>query len=169
MNARMRKKWSELMHIISVIKEEDTSIKIFYKLKKWYQKNKSFFSPEIIEKNQIETLINIDPSNYPLEKSECTPQSVKNILDVNPSTEEMMLSIFESKLWELVVLRTDDECQRCNSLGMSALFDIEIEKVVLECTVCGWIQTLEGIPHESITPATWRLATNKDLKLAGLI
>ena len=52
---------------------------------------------------------------------------------------------------------------------MSALFDTKIEKIVLECTVCGEIQILEGNLHNSITPTTWRLARNEDLKIAGLI
>lgn len=169
MNPRMKKKWTELMNIISEIKESDTSVTIFYKIRDWYQKNKKIFSPNLIEEYQLERLINVDIKNYPLNKSECTPQSIKNLLLINPSRESTILSLFRSKLWELIVLRTDDECQICHSLGMSALFDTKAEKVVLECTVCGNIQTLEGNSHESITPTTWRLATNKDLKLAGLI
>ena len=169
MNPRMRKKWNELMNIISEIQEEDTSEIIFYKLKDWYHKNKKIFTSSLVERYRLEQLINVDINNYPVEESECTLQIIKNLLHINPSKEESMLSPFESKLWELIVLRTDDRCHRCNSLGMSPIFDTEAEKVVLECTVCGSTQTLEGKPHESLTPTTWRLATNKDLKLAGLI
>jgi hypothetical protein len=169
MNKTSKKLWSELLDVVLKIDEKDTSIVIFYQLKDWYQENKKFFSPNLTEKYQLERLINVDVKNYPLDKSECTPQSIKNIRHINPSKEDSMLSIFRSLLWELIVLRTDDECQNCHSLGMSALFDTEAERVVLECSVCGWIQTLEGNPHESITPTTWRLAQNEDLKIAGLI
>jgi hypothetical protein len=169
MNKTLKKVWNELLDIVSKINEQDTSVTIFYKLKDWYQKNEKFFSPNLIEKYQLERLINVDIKNYPLDKSECTPQSIKNLRHINPSKEDSMLSIFGSLLWELIVLRTDDECQECHSLGMFALFDMEAKKVVLECSVCGWIQTLEGNPHESITPTTWRLAQNEDLKIARLI
>lgn len=169
MNKTLKKLWSELLLIILKIDEQDTSVTIFHKLTDWYQKNKKVFSPNLIEKYQLERLINIDTRNYPLDKSECTPRSIKNIRHINPSNEDSMLSIFRSKLWELIVLRTDDECQTCHSLGMSALFDMEAEKVILECSVCGYIQTLEGNPHEFLTPTTWRLAQNEDLKIARLI
>lgn len=52
---------------------------------------------------------------------------------------------------------------------MYALFDVEADKVVLECSTCYCLQTLEGSPHESLTPTTWRLAQNEDLKIARLI
>ena len=125
-------------------------------------------------KNQIDRLVNIDNLElYPIEYSDCTPESIKNLLYIDsyigPSSENSVLSLAESKLWEIVVLTTDDECRVCTSLGMFAIFDLKAEKVVLECSVCGAIQTIEGEAHDFQFPMTWRLAQNKDLKAAGLI
>jgi hypothetical protein len=169
MNKILKKLWSDLLFIILQINEHDTSETIFHKLADWYQKNKKFFSPNLIDKYQLERLINVDTKNYPLERSECTPQSIKNLRHINPSSEDSMLSLFSDKLWELVILRTDDECQICHSSGMFALFDIEAKTIVLECSVCYCIQTLDGNLYKSLTPITWRLAQNQDSKIAGLI
>lgn len=128
----------------------------------------------MIAKNQIDRLVNIDNLElYPIEYSECTPESIKNLLYIDsyisPSSEDSVLSLVESKLWEIVVLITDDQCRICDSSGMSAIFDSKAEKVVLECSVCGDIQTIEGEAYDVQFPMTWRLAQNKDLKVAGLI
>lgn len=170
MNPRVKRAWKELMSIISEISENDTSKTIFEKIKQWYQKNQKFFSPTLIAKNQIDRLVNIDNLElYPIEYSDCTPESIKNLLNIDSERENLVLSLVDSKLWEIVVLTTDDECRVCTSLGMFAIFDSEAEKVVLECSVCGAIQTIEGEAHDFQFPMTWRLAQNKDLKAAGLI
>ncbi len=170
MNPRVKRAWKELMSIISEISENDTSKTMFEKIKQWYQKNQKFFSPSLIAKNQLDRFVNIDNIElYPIEYSDCTPESIKNLLYIAPSSEDSVLSLVDSKLWEIVVLITDDECQVCDSLGMFAIFDSKAEKVVLECSVCGAIQTIEGEAHDFQTLMTWRLAQNKDLKVAGLI
>lgn len=169
MKNKLKKLWYELVAIVMLIDEQDSSATIFYKLVDWYQKNKKFFSKNLIDQNQIERLINVDIRKYPFEQSECTPYSIKNIRHINPSSEDSILSIFVSILSEIVVLRTDHECRICESLGMFALYDMEENKVVLECSVCFCIQTLEGNSHESLTPDSWCLAQNKDLKIAKLI
>ncbi|VEP15831.1 conserved hypothetical protein [Hyella patelloides LEGE 07179] len=170
MNKTEKTIWKELSNIIVKINEHDNSKTIFEKIKKWYENNQNKFSPNLIEKKQLEKLINIkEIEEYPIKQSDCTPKSVKNILYINPSNEASILSLVISKLWEIVVLRTDDECQICNSLGMFALFDLKAEKIILECSVCSSIQTIEGEIYNCLTPETWRLAENEDLKLAGLI
>lgn len=170
MNKTLKKSWQKLLNIIVEINEYDTSKTIFEKIVKWYKENEKKFSPDLIEKNQLRKLINIsNTQKYPFEQSDCTPQSIKNLLYINPSDEDSILSLIANKLWELVVFRTDNECKVCNSFGMFALFDSKAEKVVLECSVCGSIQTIEGEVYKSLTPTTWRLAQNEDLKSAGLI
>lgn len=170
MKPRVERAWQELMSIISEISENDTSKTIFEKIKQWYQKNQKFFPPSLTAKNQIDRLVNIDKLElYPIEYSECTPESIKSLLYTHPKSEDLVLSLAESKLWEIIVLMTDDQCQVCNSLGMFAIYDLKAEKVVLECSVCGAIQTIEGEAHDFQFPMTWRLAQNKDLKAAGLI
>ena len=170
MHPRVKRAWKELMIIISEISEDDTSKTMFEKIKQWYQQNQKFFLLSLIVKNQIDRLVNIDNLElYPIEYSECTPESIKSLLYTDPKSEDSVLSLVESQLWEIVVLITDDQCQVCDSLGMFAIYDLKAEKVVLECSVCGAIQTIEGEAHDFQFPMTWRLAQNKDLKAAGLI
>ena len=81
-----------------------------------------------------------------------------------------MLGIVYETLWEILVLVTDHECQRCNSLdGMFALFDSQRNEVILECRICYDVQTLNGKAITSISPDKIRLAKNDELKRAGLI
>lgn len=167
MNKNCRKAWREFCHTISQIDEQDTAPVIFQYLKTWYQENKRLLSPYLIAEYGLEELINIDPKSYPLEQSQSTPQSIRRFLNLEPSREESMVMFVRDELWGLVVLSVDVECQRCGKLELSALFDTEAKKVILECTQCGLIDTVDGHPDEFVK--TVRLAQNDDLKNAGLL
>ncbi|CBN59063.1 MULTISPECIES: hypothetical protein [Kamptonema] len=167
MSKNCRKAWHEFCKTISQIDEQDTALLIFQYLRTWYQENKMLLSPHLIDEYGLEELINIDPNSYPIERSECTPEIIKRFLDFAPSSEQSMVAILRDQLWEIVVLSVDVECQRCGKLELSALFDTEAQKVVLECTQCGLIYTIDGHRYQSIE--TVRLAQNDDLKNAGLL
>lgn len=155
--------------MISELDERDNSITIFQSIRGWYQKNQRLLSPRLTEEYGIEKFINIEPKDYPLEQSECTPQTIKRFLnkELEPSSEDGMIMFLYSELWELVVLAVDVECQRCGKLEMSALFDPEAKRVVFECTQCGFVQATDGSPDESVRGL--KLAQNDDLKKAGLL
>ncbi|WP_392533597.1 hypothetical protein [Nostoc sp. C117] len=167
MNKTWKKAWHEFRYMISEIDNRDNPIIIFQRIRGWYQKNKIFLSPHLIEEYGLEELINIDIKAYPLDKSESTPQSIRRFLNLEPSSEESMIMFLRDELWELVVLTVDIKCQRCGKLEMSALFDTEAKKVVLECTQCGWSQTTDGYPEKSVK--TLKFPQNDDLKIAGLV
>jgi len=171
MSKNGRKAWHEFCQTISLIDEQDTMSVIFQYLRIWYQKNKILLSPHLIDEYGLEELINIDPKSYPLNKSQSTPQSIRRFLNLEPSSEDSMVMFVRDQLWELVVLSVDVECQRCGKLELSALFDTEEEKVVLECTQCGLIHTIDGHidGHPDRSLKTVRLAQNDDLKNAGLL
>ena len=155
--------------MISDIDDRDTPVIIYQYIRDWYQKNKKVFSPHLIEEYGLEKLINIDIKTYPLEYSQCTPQDLRRFLspDLVPSRESIMVMFLQEILWGIVVLTVDFQCQNCGKLEMSALFDTEAKTIFLECTQCGWIQTTDGQPYNSLK--TFRLAQNDDLKMAGLI
>lgn len=167
MNKNCRTAWRKFCQTISHIDEQDTAPVIFHYLRTWYQENKMLLPAYLIEEYRLEKLITIDPNSYPIERSECTPRSIKRFLDFTPSSEQTMVAILRDQLWELVVLSVDVECRRCGKLELSALFDAEAKKVVLECTQCGLIHTIDGHSDESVK--TVRLAQNDDLKNAGLL
>lgn len=167
MHKTRKKAWSDFQHMIYEIDDRDNSIIIFERIRSWYQKNKMFLPPHLIDEYGLEKLINIDVKLYPLDKSECTPQDIKRFLNIEPSSENSMVAILRDQLWELVVLSVEVECQRCGKLELSALFDMEAEKVILECTQCGLIHTIDGHPDESVKDV--RLAQNDDLKKARLL
>ncbi|MGB3760706.1 MAG: hypothetical protein WBA07_30750 [Rivularia sp. (in: cyanobacteria)] len=167
MNKALRSAWLKFQHMIYKIDNEDNQITIFHCIKNWYFDNKKLLSSHLIEEYGLEKLINIDTKDYLLEKSECTPQDIKRFLEIQPYSEECMIVWLRDQLWELIVLAVDVKCERCDKLEMSALFNIETETVFLECTQCCWIRTIDEHLVESIK--TIRLATNQDLKIAGLI
>jgi hypothetical protein len=167
MNKALRSAWQEFQYMISKIDNQYNKITIFKCIQTWYLDNKKLLSPLLIEEYGLEELINIDTAYYPLEKSECTPDDIKRFLKLQPYNEECMIVWLRDILWELVVLSVDIECENCGKLEMSALFNIETENVFFECTQCGWVKTIDGYSDESIK--TIRLATNQDLKIAGLI
>ncbi len=167
MDKNCRKAWHEFCQTISQIDEQDTAPVIFQYLRTWYQENKKLFSRYLSDEYKVEELINIDPNSYPLERSECTPQIIRRFLEFVPSSGQSMVAVLRDQLWELVVLSVDVECQRCGRLELSALFDTEAKKVVLECTQCGLMHTIDGHPDGSIK--TVRLAQNDELKNAGLL
>lgn len=167
MNTTWKKAWYEFRHMISEIDDRDNPITIFQHIRGWYQNNKIFLSPYLFQGYGLEELINIDIKAYPLDKSECTPQSIKRFLSLEPSSEETMIMFLRDELWEFVVLAVNVQCQRCGKLEMSALFDAEAKKVVLECTQCGLLQTTDGEPAKSVK--TLKFAQNDDLKNAGLL
>jgi Zn ribbon nucleic-acid-binding protein len=137
--------WYELQGKISDIKDESSLVEVFNIIIDWYNANKHILSDSLIELYKIEELININPGNYPIYNSECTPQSVKNLLHIKPSSEDSMMMLLRDQLWEIIVLNVDIQCPRCQQeLGLSALFDMEQKKVILECTQCGWTQTIDG-------------------------
>ncbi|MBV6623707.1 MAG: hypothetical protein KI793_12355 [Rivularia sp. (in: Bacteria)] len=167
MNKALRSAWREFQDMISQIHNQDNQITIFKCIQGWYFENKKLLSPRLIEESRIEELINIDTKNYPLEKSQYTPEDIKRFLKLQPSSEECTIMWLRNQLWKLIVLSVDIECENCGKLDMSALFNIETENIFFECTQCGWIKTNSGYPEKSIK--TIRLAINKDLKIAGLI
>jgi hypothetical protein len=148
MNEALKKTWDRFQHTISEIDDKDSSDTIFQKIKKWYRENKVFLSPHLIEEYGLEDLVNINMNAYPLELSEATPKSIRHFLSIEPSSEQSMMMFLRDQLWELVVLSVDVQCHRCRKLEMSALFDIEAKQVVLECTQCGLIHTIDGYPNE---------------------
>jgi len=167
MNKNLRKAWEEFRHMISELDERDTPIIIFQRIRDWYQKNKKKLSPYLIEEYGLEKLVNIDIKAYPIEHSECTPESIRGLLHLELSSEDSLAMLLRDQFWELVVLTVAVECQICKNLGMSALFDESAKKVVLECTQCGWTQTSDGYPYEPLVRL--QLAQNDDLKIAELI
>lgn len=169
MNKLLRKTWHEFQCMISEIDDKATPSQIFESFRNWYKTKQNKFSPSLLKIYGIEELINIDMKKYPLEHSQCTPQSLRRFLHLEPSNEDSFVMFLRDQLWELVVLTIDAECHRCGTLEMSALFDIEAEKVVLECLQCGELKTLEGSSYKASNPKTFRLAQNKDLEIAGLI
>ncbi|MEH2053747.1 hypothetical protein [Nostoc sp.] len=107
MNKTWKKAWHEFCYMISEIDDRDNSIIIFQSIRGWYQKNKIFLSPHLIEEYGLEELINIDIKAYPLDKSESTPQIIRHFLNLEPSSEESMIMFLRDELWELVVLKVD--------------------------------------------------------------
>lgn len=167
MNKALRSAWREFQQMISQIDNRDNQVSIFECIQNWYFGNKKMLSSHLTEEYGLEELINIDTKDYPLEKSECSPEHIKRYLKIEFSSEQSMIASLRDQLWELIVLAVDIECQRCGKLEMSALFNIETETVFFECTQCGWVKTIDEQPVESIKKI--RLATNQDLKVAGLI
>ena len=167
MNKALRSAWLELQYIFSQIDNKENQIAIFQCIRNWYFDKIKILSPHLIEEYQLEELINIDIKNYPLEKSECTPEDIKRFLKIQPYSEECLIVWLRDMLWELVVLSVDIECENCGKLEMSALFNVESETVFLECNQCGWVKIIDGCSIESIRNT--RLATNHDLTVAGLI
>ncbi|MEL6462750.1 MAG: hypothetical protein AAFQ91_31755 [Cyanobacteria bacterium J06621_15] len=167
MNKALRSAWQEFQYMISQINNKTNQIIIFKCIQNWYFDKKKLLSLHLIEEFGLEELVNIDIKNYPLEKSECTPEDIKRFLKIQPCSEECMIVWLRDILWELVVLSIDIKCEYCFKLEMSALFDADNEIVFLECNHCGWVKTVDGCSIESIKNI--RLATNQDLKLAGLI
>jgi hypothetical protein len=167
MNIIWKKAWYEFRYTISQISDQDNSTIIFQHIRSWYQNNKKFLSSCLIKEYQIDNLINIDIKSYPIDKSECTAQDIKRFLNLEPSSEDTMIMFLRDQLWELVLLSVEVQCRRCGKLEMSVLFDTEQEKVILECTQCGLIHTVDGYPDESVKNV--RLAQNDDLISAGLI
>lgn len=74
MNKNCRKAWCKFCQTISQIDEQDTAPVIFQYLRTWYQENKMFLSPHLIDEYRLEDLINIDTTYYPIERSEFTPK-----------------------------------------------------------------------------------------------
>jgi predicted nucleic-acid-binding Zn-ribbon protein len=156
--------WCELQGKISDIKDESSLVEIFNIIIDWYCSNKHILSDSLIELYKIEELTNINPGDYPTTNSECTPQSVKNLLHIKPSSEDSMMMLLRDQLWEIIVLNVDIQCPRCQQeLGLSALFDIKLKKIVLECTQCGWTQSIDGQYYKPLN----RLYIAKNIHLIG--
>ncbi|MEO0844392.1 MAG: hypothetical protein AAF063_36825, partial [Cyanobacteria bacterium J06643_5] len=131
MNKALRSAWQEFQYMISQINNKTNQIIIFKCIQNWYFDNKKLLSLHLIEEFGLEELINIDIKNYPLVKSECTPEDIKRFLKIQPCSEECMIVWLRVILWELVVLSVDIECENCGKLEMSALLNVESETVFL--------------------------------------
>ena len=167
MNKALRSAWQEFQYMIYQIDSKANQVIIFKCIQNWYFSKRKILSLHLIEEFGLEELINIDIKNYPLEKSECDLEDIKRFLKIQPYSEECMIIWLRDILWELVVLSVDIKCENCWKLEMSALFDADNKIVFLECNQCGWIKTVNGFSSQSIK--TIQLATNHDLKFAGLI
>jgi hypothetical protein len=143
--------WRELQSKISDLKDDSSLVDVLNIIIGWYNTNKHVLSSRLIELYKIEELININPHDYPILESECTPKSVKNLLYIKPSSEDSIIMLLRDQLWEIIVLTVDIQCPRCQQeLGLSALFDLELKKVVLECTQCCWTQTTDGQSYKPL-------------------
>lgn len=160
--------WYELQCKISDIKDESSLTEVFDIIIDWYNIHKHTLSNRLIELYRIEELININLGDYPISNSECTPQSVKNLLYIKPSSEDSIIMLLRDQLWEIIVLNVDIQCPQCQQeLGLSALFDMELKKVILECTQCGWTQTIDGQYYKPLNRL--RIANSIQLIDAGLL
>ena len=161
--------WHELQSKISNIKDENSLVKVFNIFNDWYVSHKHLLTNRLIELYGIEDFININPEDYPILESECTPQSVKSLLNIQPSSENSMIMLLRDQLWEIIVLNVDNQCPKCHAgLGLSALFDAEIKKIVLECIQCGWTQTTDGQFHKPLN-SKLHIANRLQLIDAGLL
>jgi Zn ribbon nucleic-acid-binding protein len=168
LNKRERKAWNDFRSIILDIEQDDALLSIFTKISEFYLANKRYFPLDLINLYKIDELVNIDPEDYPILRSESTPSCFKNLLSINPSKAETVLMFIRDSLWEIIVLNVDIQCPHCSQeIGLSALFDVETEIVVLECIQCGHIQTTDNQPYE--TPNILHVAKTKDLIAAGLL
>jgi predicted nucleic-acid-binding Zn-ribbon protein len=168
LNEKHTRIWCELQGKISDIKDEISLIEVFNIIVDWYNTNKHMLSNSLIELYKIEELININPGDYPIHKSECTPRSVKNLLYIKPSSEDSIMMLLRDQLWEIIVLNVDIPCPKCQQeLGLSALFDMELKTIVLECTQCGWTQTTDGQFYKPLNKL--HIANSIQLIDAGLI
>jgi Zn ribbon nucleic-acid-binding protein len=168
LNEKQRKIWRELQGKISDMKKESSLKDAFNIFVEWYENNKYLLSSGLIDIYQIENLIDINPDYYPIYESESTPQSIKNLLHIEPSSEDSMMMLLRDKLWEIIVLNVDIQCPQCQQeLGLSALFDEEFKKVILECTQCGWTQTTDGQSYKPLNRLY--IANSIQLINAGLL
>ncbi|MEM6398934.1 MAG: hypothetical protein AAF757_01700, partial [Cyanobacteria bacterium P01_D01_bin.116] len=91
MNKALKSAWQEFQYMISQIDYQNKKIIIFKCIQNWYFDKINIFSSHLIEESQLEELINIDSKNYPLEKSECTPEDIKRFLKIQPYSEKCMI------------------------------------------------------------------------------
>jgi hypothetical protein len=168
LDRKSQKIWIDFKILISSIVDDETLLSIFKKISEWYRRNKKYLSERLITLYKIDDLVNIFPEEYPLQWSEASVFSIKNLLLIEPSSEESMIMLLRDKLWEIVVFNVDRQCPRCKQeLGLSALLDSKEKKIILECPQCGWTQTNDGQYYEPINMLS--IPKTTDLISSGLL
>jgi hypothetical protein len=160
--------WSSLQKIILDMDQDESLSSIFTKIAEWTKQNQKNFANDLMSLYGVNELLELCPDEYPIHLSETTLDGLKNLTLIEPSKEESMIMILRDTLWEIVTLKVDTECPRCeHDLGLFTLFDSVSNKIILECPQCGWLQTADNEYYEPL--GKLRIAKSKDLITSGLL
>ncbi|MBT2293580.1 hypothetical protein J7E73_31710 [Paenibacillus albidus] len=114
----------------------------------WIQNNKHHFSVDLLEKNRLDILINLNPNIYVIEDPGFPlAMELKRFEKNIPEKLEIFAMILGNRLWEMVTIR-GEECPNCEGDEMRYLLAEEIstkdKKIILECNSCGWTENIDG-------------------------
>jgi len=172
------KKMNEkLWHNFMEIFDNKDNLKSYYNyylaIVNWVRMNKKFFKKEVLERNRLDVLLELDPTVYIVDNPDFSLEMELSRIgqDVPASINNFAMRIGDT-LFELVSIKSGSDCPKCIYDELRYIFTVnEItseEKVALECNSCGWTEYIDGGKWNDGTVKAIP-ASKKDLMRFGII
>lgn len=147
------KLWNSFLKMLSDPKTLCCHHNYYSSLSTWIINNKSSFDADEFNRYGLDILIQLDPYDYVAENSD-----INLINEYNRwcRHEHMKMNVFimllRDTLWNLVAIRSKNDCPRCQEeLKYVVAYTEEEKQIILECDRCGLILDLNGsICHSKI-------------------
>lgn len=147
------KLWNSLMEKLEITTSMTSHIKYYKTLVNWLKENKQFIGEDILKRNCIDILMNLDFKIYINEGEPDLPfleNELNRLKTLSPSSVDSVIMIIKQLLWDMVTIRYNGECSNCLCVDLRIVLarykDFEKEQIVVSCEQCGFITHPGGEP-----------------------
>lgn len=112
----------------------------------WIKQKKKYFTKEIMERNRLDVLVNLDPNEYIIDEPYIELSTVASSFESNfPDKIDNLAMLIGDTLWDMVTIYSEKDCPVCDDGLRYILAELNYgKKIVLECDTCGWCEYLDG-------------------------
>lgn len=132
-----------------------SSYKNYYNaLRLWVKKNEKYFGDKLQSNFRLRMLLDLEEEKYLVENPELSLHLEKNRLyDINFSSLDAILMAICNTLWDMVTIRSNRNCPRCQyglGYGCGDLRYIKAKAngyndyVILQCNICDELVNIDG-------------------------
>jgi len=123
----------------------------FMALRNWLIDNLDSFDEELLIRNRLDSILNIDINDYMCNLIDhrpiVSPREVERIGKIEYDSIDGLLMVVSDTMWELLSISSDEACNNCGSIStrfVSVVADTR-PYLFIECCDCGMIMDLNGI------------------------
>ncbi|MDQ0062452.1 hypothetical protein [Paenibacillus harenae] len=137
---------------VSMVKESTTNYESYYSsLVSWVKKHRRYFTNDILAKSYLNILMSLEPKKYIVDDPEFKLDSELNwYIRIKPTNISInyLNALIESRLWDMVTIRSKKECPNCLHGGLRYLLLESKDEILLECSECAWTENADGTKYD---------------------